>query len=279
LIGTDQYITEVRSPIVAAGFERRVVGSAAAAEARDLGALDRFDRDPELAVRAGRVEEADPTLDYVLDLAPSWDEFAAGLKRNIRESIRHCYNSLKRDGFHARAEVVQGAEIRRGPMSRLHAARADWATPSSTLIVCLVDARAFCSTCQRWPSDVARVYLLKISGDRGDAPPSVGETLYLYYSGFDPKWRGTCDDHARHRGCRTPSSASSLVNCPPARTCRRRAGGAAGRSPRPCSCARARPASRPLQTARTADTITPARAIPRSAPRRDARRSADAAES
>ena len=36
--------------------------------------------------------------------ASDWEEFRAGLKRNIRESLRHCYNSLKRDNLGFRAD-------------------------------------------------------------------------------------------------------------------------------------------------------------------------------
>src|SRR5712692_497342 len=35
---------------------------------------------------------------YVLALVPTWDQLKQGLRRNIKESLRKCYNSLKRDG-------------------------------------------------------------------------------------------------------------------------------------------------------------------------------------
>ncbi len=43
---------------------------------------------------------------YVLALPDSWDEFKKRLRRNIKESLRKCYNSLKRDGLSFRLEVL-----------------------------------------------------------------------------------------------------------------------------------------------------------------------------
>src|SRR5207237_10573508 len=46
---------------------------------------------------------------YVLALAPSWPQLKQGLKRNIKESLRKCYNSLKRDGPDAPVGCPGGA--------------------------------------------------------------------------------------------------------------------------------------------------------------------------
>src|ERR1700676_1548220 len=46
-------------------------------------------------------------------MAPTWEEFRRGLKRNIRESLRHCYNSLKRDNLRFELQVIEHpAEVR-----------------------------------------------------------------------------------------------------------------------------------------------------------------------
>ncbi|TXT40170.1 MAG: hypothetical protein FD135_1564 [Comamonadaceae bacterium] len=34
---------------------------------------------------------------YILNLSENWDDFKKSLKRNIKESLRHCYNSLTKD--------------------------------------------------------------------------------------------------------------------------------------------------------------------------------------
>jgi hypothetical protein len=51
--------------------------------------------------------------DFHLSMPATWDEFRASRSRNIKESIRKCYNSLKRDGHTARLRVVDKPEERR----------------------------------------------------------------------------------------------------------------------------------------------------------------------
>ncbi len=46
------------------------------------------------------------TTDYVLALPSSFQEFRAGRSRNIKESLRKCYNSLKRDGHEFRFRAI-----------------------------------------------------------------------------------------------------------------------------------------------------------------------------
>jgi GNAT acetyltransferase-like protein len=57
-----------------------------------------------------------------------WKELTATRPRNLRESLRHCYNSLKRDGLVPEFEVVTsaaGATRALRDFFELHAARAD----------------------------------------------------------------------------------------------------------------------------------------------------------
>jgi CelD/BcsL family acetyltransferase involved in cellulose biosynthesis len=254
LIGTDQYITEVRSPIVAAGFERRVgevVQRSLAAEARwDWAHWTGLTEDLASSLsELGEFKQLDPTLDYVLDLAPSWDEFKAGLKRNIRESIRHCYNSLKRDGFTPELEVVQGAEIRRGldEFVRLHAARADLGdtTVEHPDRFASSMARGFLfDVCQRLAERVvARVYLLKIAGEIVAIKHAIERKLKLVNLSA-----GT-DVSKTRWGARPVTFAETLQLR---------------------SRARSRLASKLYETARTADTSHPVvRAILKALPRRE----------
>jgi CelD/BcsL family acetyltransferase involved in cellulose biosynthesis len=202
LLGTDQYITELRKPTIAPGFEAKV----GEVVQRSLASDGRWDwahwtgAEPEFAralAGLGTQDQLDPNPDYVLDLAPSWDAFKAGLKRNIRESIRHCYNSLKRENHtHELVVAKTPAEIRSGldRFIELHSARADlddtvahpdrFATPMT---------RGFLyDVCLRLAArDIARVFLLKISGEIVAARIGfeMNDTLYMYYSGYDPKWR------------------------------------------------------------------------------------------
>src|SRR5713226_1884574 len=64
---------------------------------------------------------------YVLALAPTWHQLKQGFRRNIKESLRHCYNSLKRDGLTFELDVLEEPpDIAVGLQDffRLHAARA-----------------------------------------------------------------------------------------------------------------------------------------------------------
>jgi hypothetical protein len=62
---------------------------------------------------------------FVLTLGEDWDSFKSG-KRNIKESLRRCYNSPKRDGLDMNFRVAADTAIRQ--MFRcfipLHGARA-----------------------------------------------------------------------------------------------------------------------------------------------------------
>jgi CelD/BcsL family acetyltransferase involved in cellulose biosynthesis len=201
LLGADPNFTELRCPLVAPGSEARV----AHAIRRSLAADDGWDwiqwsgiQGPfgEALAAGGELGWQPPGLDYVVDLAPTWDAFRSGLKRNIRESLRHCYNSLKRDGLTFELEVAETPDAVRSALQTfvsLHAMRADltgtvahpdrFATDTSR--------RFLHEVCGRLAErGVARVFVLKIRGCAVAARIAfvVGEQLYLYYSGFDPLW-------------------------------------------------------------------------------------------
>jgi CelD/BcsL family acetyltransferase involved in cellulose biosynthesis len=201
IVGPDPNITEIRGPLVARGFEAPTARAVHAALAADNswdwihwscvgGAFG------EALVIAGPIEWEEPVPDYVLDLAPTWEEFRGSLKRNIRESLRHCYNSLKRDALRYRAFIAQTpAEVRAGvdTFLRLHAIRggvegmvahADRFQSES--------ARAFLyDVCDRLARrGIARVVMLEVEGQIVAARIAfvLGTSMYLYYSGFDPRW-------------------------------------------------------------------------------------------
>ncbi|MFZ6655412.1 GNAT family N-acetyltransferase [Undibacterium sp. TJN19] len=128
---------------------------------------------------------------YILHLDSDWPNFKAGLKRNIKESLRHCYNSLTRDGLQARLQVLQGvaARERLEDFFALHAARAAatdtiehpdyFATPQhrdflrALLETGFIDkTRLFCLELD------GKIVAMRLAFDMGDE-------LYLYYSGYD----------------------------------------------------------------------------------------------
>lgn len=134
--------------------------------------------------------------DYFVRLAPTWEEFKSRLPRNIKESIRKCYNSLRRDGHRFTFRVVERVENGGSVLHRffdLHSARANmpttvqhcdtFATPSS---------RVFLSDYARRAADRGslRIFQIEIGGVVVAARMGfvLGDELYLYYSGFEPAW-------------------------------------------------------------------------------------------
>jgi CelD/BcsL family acetyltransferase involved in cellulose biosynthesis len=201
LLGADPAITEIRMPLVKPGYEHVAVRAVrdALGHAADWDWIHWAGVRGELAeaLSEGRDLQWQPPLaDFVLDLPPSWAEFHAGLKRNIRESLRHCYNSLARHGHRFELEVIERPAEVPSAVTRfleLHRMRAAYtrgamhpdrfASPVS---------RAFLlEVCERLAAGgMLRLFVLKIGAEI--AAMRIGfvvqDMLYLYYSGFDPKW-------------------------------------------------------------------------------------------
>jgi CelD/BcsL family acetyltransferase involved in cellulose biosynthesis len=201
LLGADPGITEIRIPMVERGYEhltaRAVRDSLARISDWDwihwTGASDEFAR----ALSAGGALRWQPPLsDFVLDLPPTWEEFRSRLKRNISESLRHCYNSLKRDGHRFEFLVCEDPDgVRHGleQFLALHRMRASLTgtIPHPDRFASRVCRDFLYAVCERLAARGAvRLFALKI-GPRIVAMRLgfvVGDSLYLYYSGFDPAW-------------------------------------------------------------------------------------------
>lgn len=133
---------------------------------------------------------------YTLELPATWDELRSTRPRNLKESLRKCYNSLKRDGHTFSLEVAQSpseVEAALGRFFELHRARSRAGdTVSHNDVFAAKASRAFVlDACRRLAErGAARVFELRI----GQAVVAsrvgfvLGESLYLYYSGYDPKW-------------------------------------------------------------------------------------------
>lgn len=202
LLGTDPGVTEIRAPLIASGYERRVA-FAIEQSIRATGRPHWVQWDgitPELSAaladRATLRWQA-PLLDYILDLPPSWEELRQRLKRNIRESIRHCYNSLKRDSLQPELHIAREPhEVRTSLEScflRLHALRAARAdTIRHRDVFASAAARGFLLdvTEQLSQRGMVRVFELRLNGEAVATRIGfvVGKSLYLYYSGYDPAW-------------------------------------------------------------------------------------------
>lgn len=201
LVGADPGLTEIRAPLIEPGYEWLTVRSV-------HGRLSQFPDwdwvqwsgmnaplaqaiETEIAPKGYDVQQ-----DFVLDLAPTWEQFRKGLKRNIRESLRHCYNSLKRDGHEFELTVVrERGQLRPAIQSflELHALRARMTTgtPHPNYFATPALQAFLYDLCDRFAArDALRLFQLRIGGEI--VATRIGfllrDSLYLYYSGFNPAW-------------------------------------------------------------------------------------------
>jgi len=201
LLGADPAITELRAPLVDPDYEY-LTASAVQQQLKAVGHWDwihwtGISKTFGEALAVGGNLQWQPALPgYVLDMAPTWEEFRHRLKRNIRQSLRHCYNSLQRDNHRFELRVIEDpAEISRGldRFLELHIMRANF---KSTVMhpnrfenrVC----RNFLyEVCERL-AERGAVRLFQLNVDSQVVAMRigfvVGGSLYLYYSGFDPAW-------------------------------------------------------------------------------------------
>lgn len=201
LLGGDPSTTELRTPLIQPGYE-----SAAAAATRRLLA-GRRDWDwiywTSLAGAFGEALAAEARIDiepeppgYVLDLLPTWEAFRGQLKENVRNALRHCYNSLKREGHSFSVEVAVEPAAVRAALDRfleLHTLRANSADMAEhpNYFSTEVSRRFLYAVCDRLAArGAARIFQLRIGTEIVAVRIAfvVGDSLYLYFSGFDPRW-------------------------------------------------------------------------------------------
>jgi CelD/BcsL family acetyltransferase involved in cellulose biosynthesis len=202
-LGADRYITEQRAPILARGCEREIARALAtdllAENAWNWVAWEGLQRDSEFALeleRALPLRWGAHDTAHLLTMARTWDEFRGGLKRNIKESLRRCYNSLKRDNLEPRLSVAESrADVGRAleTFFDLHTARSRqvetvghpdrFADPRARRFLVQVCAHLA-------DRGIARVFTLHVDGRAVAARIGfqLPGCLYLYYSGFDPAW-------------------------------------------------------------------------------------------
>ena len=155
------------------------------------------DTEREVLAQSPGVHWAGERPDFVLELPPTWEAFRAGLGRNIKESLRKCYNSLKRDGYDFEVKVrTAPAEMEEAltQFFRLHAARAS--LPGAVEhhdVFAHEHSRRFLRDYvhEAAAAGEARFFQLVIDGQVVATRLGfvLDEHLYLYFSGFDPAWR------------------------------------------------------------------------------------------
>jgi CelD/BcsL family acetyltransferase involved in cellulose biosynthesis len=201
LLGADPAMTEIRAPLIDPDYEY-LTARAVRDHLAKIGDWDWIywsgisDAFGEALAVDGRLLWQPALPDYVLDLAPTWEEFRRRLKRNIRESLRHCYNSLKRDNHSFELQVIENLpELRRGldRFLELHALRAGLKTTSMhpDWFATQVTRDFLYEVCERLSRRGAvRLFQLKVGSQIAAMRIGfvAGDSLYLYYSGFDPAW-------------------------------------------------------------------------------------------
>jgi len=201
--GADPNITEQRGLLALPGFSSeayRALVDDALSHSGDWDSMRLcgvpIDADFGAVQRSPAFEWVGQTADYTLDLPNSWEAFRATLPRNIKESLRKCYNAPKRDGLEFRLHVVEAEEQVAPALDsffRLHAARAGLEdTVHHYDIFSTIEASEFLrDVCRRFAQrDALRIFQLRL-GERVVATRIgfiVGDTLYLYYSGYDPEF-------------------------------------------------------------------------------------------
>jgi CelD/BcsL family acetyltransferase involved in cellulose biosynthesis len=198
-LGRDSNLTELRTGIVRAGFESEAyttlveyfqsvdldwevislpAGPSQVSELYDANSVEH----PAIPINEG----------FFIPLAPDWDSFRSGLKRNIKESIRKCYNSFKRDGIELEFCCLSDSKAIHEMLPefyRLHSMRSAQEVGNSHRDTFETEhARRFLDLLANDPTASGlRLFLLKHE-DRLIAARLGFETAhgtYLYYSGYD----------------------------------------------------------------------------------------------
>lgn len=202
-LGADPNLTELRAPLVWPGHEAAIARDWLDWVTRQAGLhqvilpaellTQELARRPQLA-RLGWRE----VPNYVLTPGSDWPTFKTGLKRNIKESLRRCYNSLAREGLAARLEVISEPDLLRALLPdyyRLHGLRADQAdtiahpdyfeSPQHRRFI-----DGLLSQTAAGGALGLRLLVLRV-GEQAVAMRLAfvtAQTLYLYYSGYEPAW-------------------------------------------------------------------------------------------
>ncbi len=203
MIGADPNITELSGPICAPEHAPVVVAAL-------LEYLDANDGTWDLVFFNGIRESAADVLEsrgnvhwgrespcFVLKLPLTWDALRAQLGRNLKESLRKCYNSLKRDNHHFELKVRSRPDEMVAALDhffRLHNARS---TLTGTIdhkdVFALERSRTFLRDCMAAAAGAgeARIFQLEIEGQvvATRLAFALDDELYLYFSGFDPAWK------------------------------------------------------------------------------------------
>ena len=202
--GADAYMTELRGPVcrpedsdaVVAALDAHLKACASEWDWVQWRGLRKAEPAAEWHHAALPLDGYAELTDHYLPLPESWDAFRAALPRNIKESLRKCYNSLARDGHAFEFRVVDQPAEAQGALRRfldLHRGRADvTGTIDHIDVFAKPETRRFLLDYGQRLAEAGqlRVFQLTIGGAVVATRVGIvlGDELYLYYSGYDPDW-------------------------------------------------------------------------------------------
>lgn len=199
--GADPWMTEARGVACRPGAERAAYGALFAHLRDEFGEWDfmRWNGVPASAAPifahgGDNLNVLQGASSFVLELPRSWPELKAGLSRNIKESLRKCYNSLRRDGFSPEFRAISERDRfdALDTFYKLHGERARRAdTIDHNDVFAGARSRAFLRDYfTESAPETAWVFQLLLRGRVVATRLGFrsGSELYLYYSGYDPDW-------------------------------------------------------------------------------------------
>jgi CelD/BcsL family acetyltransferase involved in cellulose biosynthesis len=201
--GTDNNVTEIRG--IVCKLEHQ--GQSLAALAKHLSTRDdawdwidwgvlRDDAWAQDTAPLGSIHSDRQVVDYQLHMPATWEEFRSSRSRNIKESLRKCYNSLKRANLSAQLQVISTPDECPAALQtffHLHAHRA-------CTVGTVVHADVFRGDRDKeflteYALEMAkrgqlRIFQLHVGGQVVATRIAFlfGDELYLYYSGYDTEW-------------------------------------------------------------------------------------------
>ncbi|MCC2655005.1 MAG: hypothetical protein K0Q76_113 [Panacagrimonas sp.] len=202
--GSDPNLTEVRGPICRRRDQARAIVAVSAALTQRGSEWDevqwsglRPDRETRGALESvPGVRWTDPLEVFYLDLPSTWEEFKRTRSRNIKESLRKCYNSLKRDELACSLQVVE--TVGQAPdaldeflqMHAMRAARQD--TVQHPNVFASEVSKSFLRDYAAYLASIGglRLFRLEVAGETVATRLGfqLGNELYLSFSGYRPEW-------------------------------------------------------------------------------------------
>jgi CelD/BcsL family acetyltransferase involved in cellulose biosynthesis len=133
--------------------------------------------------------------DFFIEPGQDWDAFKKGLPRNLKEAIRKCYTTLRRDNLQYDFRVAERTnEVEEGleTFFELHSLRAQAPiTPNHADVFAPGPARRFLREYLNRVSEAgsAKLFELLVEGQvvASRIGLVLGDHLYLYFSGYHPR--------------------------------------------------------------------------------------------